>query len=154
MPTIAQQRLAQQRLARPDFKTPAEVVAWMGAVQAQEYLLALWALGMRMDAADEATVEQAFQDGEILRTHVMRPTWHFVARADIRWLLELTAPRVHAVNAFMYRQLELEKAIIKKSYAVLEKALQGNQHLTRAELASIFDKAGIAAEGIRMGYFM
>jgi hypothetical protein len=151
---IAYLRLHNQGLSELRFEDPVDIVSKLGAVQAQDYAGAKWALGQRIPNATDASIDQLFNQGKILRTHVMRPTWHFVAPADIRWMLELTAPRVHAVNAFMYRQLELEKEIIKKSYAVLEKALQGNQHLTRAELASIFDKAGIAAEGIRMGYFM
>jgi len=84
----------------------------------------------------------------------MRPTWHFVAPEDIRWMLALTAPRVHAVNGFMYRQQGLDQPVIKKSYAVLEKVLQGGNHLTRSELGSALEKAGIKkAEGIRLGYF-
>ena len=87
-------------------------------------------------ASATLTVDQAFDKGEFLRTHVMRPTWHFVAPEDIRWLLALTAPRVHAANAYQYRRLELDKAIFKKSNAALTKALRDGKQLTRAELAS------------------
>ena len=95
---IAQARLANQRLTATTFTTAAEVVAWLVAVQAQEVARAKAALGLRARGLDEAAVERAFAAGEILRTHVLRPTWHFVAPADIRWLLKLTAPRVHQVN--------------------------------------------------------
>jgi hypothetical protein len=151
---IAHRRLYYQGLSKLMFKDPTEVVTKLGAVQAQDYAGAKWALGQRVPTATDAAIDQVFNEGKILRTHLMRPTWHFVVPANIRWMLDLTAARVHAVNAFMYRKLELEKAIIKKSYKILEKALQGNNYSTRAELASIFDKTGILADGLRMGYFL
>src|SRR5262245_10803875 len=124
---IVQQRLYGQRLTSPTFNTAEEVVTWLGAVQAQDYAGAKWAVGQRMKMAKESMLDEAFNEGQILRTHLMRPTWHFVAPQDIRWLLMLTAPRVHAVNAFMYRQSELDKATFKKSNAILEKALKDNK---------------------------
>ncbi|MCI0395732.1 MAG: winged helix DNA-binding domain-containing protein [Chloroflexi bacterium] len=151
---IALQRLYQQRLSQNQFATPGEIVAWLGAVQAQDYLGAKWALGLRMQNATDGVIERAFTEGTILRTHVMRPTWHFVTPADIRWMLELTAPRVNAVNAHMYRQLELDDALFLHSNVVIAKALQGGQQLTRAELGSALVEAGIAAEGMRLGYIV
>lgn len=151
---IALRRLHNQGLSNLRFKDSQDVVTQLGAVQAQDYAGAKWALGQRIPNTTDATIDQAFNEGRMLRTHLMRPTWHFVAPADIRWMLNLTAPRVHAVNAFLYRKLELDKAILRKSYKVLEKSLRGNQSLTRTELASIFDKAGIEADGLRLVYFM
>jgi hypothetical protein len=84
----------------------------------------------------------------------MRPTWHFVPPRDIRWLLGLTAARVHTGNAFMYRKLELDPEIRKKSYKVFEKSLRDNRYLTRPEIGTDFAKAGIQAEGMRLGYFI
>jgi hypothetical protein len=130
------------------------VVSYLGAVQAQDYAGAKWALGQRIQNATDAAIDQSFNAGEILRTHLMRPTWHFVTPADIRWMLMLTAPRVHAANAFMYRNLELDEVALKKSNATLEKGLQGGKQLTRSELASVFREAGIIADGLRMGYFL
>lgn len=151
---IAHRRLRNQGLSRIIFKHAVDAVTQLGAVQAQDYAGAKWALGQRLKDSSDANLDQAFADGSILRTHLLRPTWHFVAPADIRWLLMLTAPRVHAVNAFMYRQSGLDKAIFRKSNAVLEKTLQGGKQLTRKELASALHKAGIPAEGFRLGYLM
>src|SRR5690349_18754267 len=131
---ITTQRLLNQKLSHPNFKTPSEVVQWLGAVQAQDYAGAKWALGQRCIAATDSAIDQAFNDGKILRTHVMRPTWHFVTPDVIRWLLKLTASRVHAASAYMYRSLELDSALFKRSHAILEKALRDGKHLTRAEL--------------------
>jgi hypothetical protein len=151
---IARQRLAQQRLTQNPLADPAEIVAWLGAVQAQDYLGAKWTLGMRLQHATDAAIERAFNEGAILRTHVMRPTWHFVAPADIRWMLELTAPRVNAASAYMYRQLELDDALFSRSTAIIARALQGGQRLTRAEIGVALAQAGIAAEGMRLGYLI
>jgi hypothetical protein len=145
---IAQQRLLNQRLASPAFEQPVDVVQWLGAVQSQDYAAAKWALGLRMHGAMDDAIEQAFAAGAILRTHVMRPTWHFVAPADIRWMLALTAPRVHAASAYQYRSLELDDAIFAHSNDTLAKALQGGRQLTRSELTSALKQAGIAADNL------
>jgi len=107
-PDITHQRLHNQRIAGEKLETPAEVVRWLGAVQSQDYAGAKWAVAQRMRDATDALLDLAFNAGDILRTHIMRPTWHFVHPADIRWLLALTAPRVHALNGTMYRKLELD----------------------------------------------
>jgi winged helix DNA-binding protein len=151
---IARQRLLNQHIVEPTFKSPTDVVAWLGAVQAQEYADAKWALGLRMENATDAIVEQAFNEGAILRTHLMRPTWHFVTPADIRWILELTAPRVHARNAYYERQLELDGALFRRSDAVIAKALRGGKHLLRSELGSTLARAGIVAKTNRLSHIM
>ena len=116
---LAQQRLHNQRLAGTPAATPEEVVAQLGAVQAQDYPAALWALGLRTRDATEASVEQACTAGTILRTHIMRPTWHFVSPADIRRLLALTAPRVKALLAYYDRKLEVDATLLARSHAVV-----------------------------------
>ncbi len=152
--TIARRRLYQQHLLRDRFKTPDEVVAASGAVQAQDYMGAKWALGLRMQNATDDSIEQAFNAGSILRTHVMRPTWHFVTPSDIRWLLALTAARVNAANAHIYRQSELDDALFVRTNKVIAQALEGGRHLTRAELGSALKQAGIPAAGVRLGYII
>ncbi len=152
---IPRYRLHNQRLSKTDFLKPADVVCWFGAMQAQDYAGAKWAVGQRTRDATESTIEQAFADGSILRTHILRPTWHFVAPTDIRWMQKLTAPRVKAVNAFMERRLELDAAIFRRSHAALAKALQGGKHLTRAELGSALKQAGLPpGNGQRLSYLM
>jgi len=151
MSNIAVQRLYNQRLLQTEFQTPSEVVAWMGAVQSQDYAFAKWALGLRLVNGTDAVIEQAFNAGAILRTHVMRPTWHFVTPADIRWMLELTAPRVNAFNAYKYRQLELDEPLLRRSSAALAKALQGGKQLTRNELRVVLQKAGVATGPLHRG---
>lgn len=153
---LLRRRLANQSLANPIFKTPTGVVAALGAVQAQDYAGAKWALAQRMSphtGVTDADIDRAFAEGTILRTHLMRPTWHFVTPADIRWLLDLTAPRVNAVNAFMNRKLELDDSLFKRSSVVLTKALQGGKQLTRAELGAALEQKGISTQdGVRLGY--
>src|SRR6266566_6659485 len=146
---IAHRRLHNQHITRRMLETPQALVEWMGAVQAQDFAAAKWALGLRLPGVTDDDIEQAFTDGTILRTHVMRPTWHFVSPADIRWLLALTAPRVNAGNASWYRRLELDDALFIRSNAVLAKALQGGKQLTRAELVSVLQRAGIATDELQ-----
>jgi hypothetical protein len=152
---IPRYRLHNQLLSQPKWTQPDEVIAWLGAVQAQDYAGAKWALAQRLqNSPTDAAIEQAFNEGKILRTHVMRPTWHFVTPTDICWMLDLTAPRVKIAMVHMDRQLALDTSILKKSQAVLRKALQGHQQLTRSELAPFLKKAGVAVDGYRMGQLM
>jgi hypothetical protein len=147
-------RLHNQKLARTPFRSPGEVVAWLGAVQAQDYGGARWALGQRAKGLTDADVEQAFDEGLILRTHVLRPTWHFVTPPDIRWMLALTAPRVHALMAHHDRRLELDRATFARSRRALERALRDRQWKTRTELGAVLGRAGVAASGQRLGHLM
>ena len=107
------------------------------AVQAQEYLQAKWGLALRTRDAGEADVEKLVNDGRILRTHALRPTWHFVSAHDIRWILALTGPRVHVANAHPYRRLELDASIFRKSHNAIARALEGGKQLTRNQLRDV-----------------
>lgn len=140
---VARLRLHNQRISGTTFKRAEEVVHRLAAVQAQDYAGAKWAVGLRLLAATDRDLDLAFADGAILRTHLLRPTWHFVTPADIRWLLALTAARVHATNASWYRRLELDEATRRQSRAVLAKALRDGNHLSRNELGEVLHKAGI-----------
>jgi hypothetical protein len=149
---IATHRLHNQRLVGTPFDAPEAVVRWLGAVQAQDFHGAKWALALRCGGADDAALDRAFDAGRFLRTHVMRPTWHFVAPEDLRWLLALTGPRVHAANAHRYRQLELDAPLFRRAHALFTSGLQGGRSLTRQGLADVLDAGGIAARGQRLAY--
>ena len=148
-------RLHNQRLGSSRFSKAIDVVRWLGAVQAQDFNAAKWALGLRMRKATDAIIEEAFNKGEMLRTHVMRPTWHFVAPEDIRWLLQLTAPRVNLRAGPNYRKFELDAAVFKRSNKIFTKALQGGKHLTRSALKTLLNAAGIDAnDGVRLAHIL
>ncbi|SDP92646.1 Winged helix DNA-binding domain-containing protein [Mucilaginibacter sp. OK268] len=146
---LAAQRIYNQHIYNPKFSKPEDVVKHMIAMQAQDYAGAKWAIGLRMPNTSEEVIEQAITEGKILRTHLLRPTWHFVLPQDIRWLLTLTAPRINAINAAMSKKFELTDHIFAKSNAALEKALAGNRQLTRPELVNVFEQAGIATDELR-----
>ena len=140
-------RLRNQHLLTQTVGTASEMVRILGAVQAQDYGPAKWGLGQRTRGVTDADVEKEISEGAILRTHVLRPTWHFVSPADIRWLLALTGPRVKAALASYDRKLGLDAAVLRKSRTVLTKALRNGKQLTRAELAQALTKAGVRADG-------
>lgn len=152
---ILSRRLRSQRISAAKLDTPAEVVEWLVAAQAQDFAGAKWALALRMRRPSEGDLERAFADGEILRTHLLRPTWHFVTPDDIRWLLDLTAPRVHATNTHQYRQLGLTRSVLKRSNDVIGRSLEGGQHRTRDEIREILEGGGVRpGTGQRMGYIL
>ena len=150
MHNLIEVRLRNQRLTRPDLRDPAAVVEWLGAVQSQDYAGAQWGVSLRMPALTAAAFDRAFDEGRILRTHVLRPTWHFVAPADIRWMQAISAPRVLAVSRSYFRKMELDPATIRRTQRTFERALAGGRSLTRAELAAALGRAGIAAAGQRL----
>ena len=151
---IIRHRLINQQIAETKLTKPAEIVNWLVAMQAQEYAMAKWSIGLRLPGSTDETIEKAFTDGLILRTHLMRPTWHFVTPKDIRWLLQLTAPRVEAINGFTYRQQELDSKLFKRSNAVIAKALEGGRQLIRTELQAELRKKKIIADGVRLSCLM
>ena len=151
---IVRRRLRDQRLAADPLDTPEDVVGWLGAVQAQEYAEAKWSVGQRLRGGTEARIDAALDAGTIVRTHVLRPTWHFVAAADARWLLRLTAPRVHQLNRYWYRKFELDPDVLARGHAVLTAALSAGAPRTRRELAAALAEAGIPADGLRLGYLL
>lgn len=153
MLSIAVRRLYNQQIARTKFKTPSEIVAWLGALQAQDYAGAKWSVGLRLPGSAEADIEQAIANKTIIRTWVMRGTLHFVAAADVRWMLALVAPRLIAGNARRYKELELDARTLARSNAVLAKAVQGGKPLTRSALFAILEQHGISTQGQR-GVFM
>jgi len=149
-PDISPARLVNQHLAKPTLGTAAEVVSTLGAIQAQDYASAKWAIAQRTIGATDAEVEREISDARILRTHILRPTWHFIAAADIRWMLELTAPRIRTAVASYDRKLGIDADVRRKTRAVLSQALRGGAHLTRLELAQELTKGGVRADGTQL----
>jgi DNA glycosylase AlkZ-like len=141
---IVGQRLRNQHLARPQFDRPGEVVAWLGAVQAQDYPGALWALGLRTRAAIESGIERAIADRTIVRTWPLRGTLHFVAPADVRWMLKYMTPRMVARAALRFRQLELDDRVFGRSTEVVADALQQRKQLTRDAIYERLESSRIA----------
>jgi hypothetical protein len=129
------------------------VVSWLGAVQAQDYLGALWAVGLRLRNATTADIEQAIADKTIVRTWPMRGTLHFVVPADVRWMLALLTPRVMANSARRHEQLALDDAIFARGRELFAKALRGGQQLTRKEMMDVLERAGIST-GNQRGYHL
>ncbi|HEY8929781.1 MAG TPA: winged helix DNA-binding domain-containing protein [Mucilaginibacter sp.] len=140
---IARQRLYNQHIAVQHFKTPAQIVQYMGAIQAQDYAGAKWAIGLRLVKSSDKAVDKAMAAGMIIRTHVLRPTWHFVVPEDLRWMLDLTARRIIAMSAARERQLKLDGAIFKRSNDIMAKALSGGKQLSRPEMMALLQQNGI-----------
>ena len=152
---ICRRRLAGQFLTTAKLERGADVVRALGAVQAQDYAGAKWAVAQRTTGRTDAEIERELETGQILRTHVLRPTWHFVVPSDIRWMLALTAPRVSAAMAPANRRLELDRAVYRRAYRVVTRALADGSFLTRSELASELARAGISgATGQRLAHLM
>jgi Winged helix DNA-binding domain len=142
-------RLAAQRISATTFTRPDEVVAWLGAVQAQDYLGALWAVGLRLTAGREQDIERALADRSIVRTWPMRGTLHFVAAADARWMVELLGPKIVAGAARRFRELDLDASTFARARRVLAGRLEGGKALTRPAVYDVFARAKIPVAGAR-----
>ena len=138
-------RVASQQLEQPRFESPKELVSWMGAIQAQEYEMAKWAIGIRLRSSSLETVNEALYKGDILRTHVMRPTWHFVAAEDIRWMLMLSSERIKAaVMSYAKGHFgKIEKTLFTRYLDQIGKILEGYKSLTKQEVTAELQKSGI-----------
>jgi hypothetical protein len=147
---LVKRRLHNQLLTRTGLRRPEDVVAWMGAVQAQEYDAARWGVGLRLRDATDAALQRAFDAGQILRTHIMRPTWHFVTPADIGWLQRLTGPKVQRQALPYNRRLGLDSPALVRATATIERALRDRRYLTRAELGERLRDAKMPMDGPRL----
>lgn len=149
---ITNLRLINQQLTETNFKTPKEIVNWMGAMQAQDYAMSKWAIGIRLQNSTEKLINEAIDKGEIIRTHLLRPTWHFVSSDDIYWMLDLAAPKIISSLKSRHKQLGLTDAVIKKCNKIIEKALIKEKYLTRDELKKVIEKAKIDTGGNRLSH--
>ena len=149
------QRMINQGVWRPVQPDVEGVVRHLVGMQAQEFGYALWSVAQRMtEPATSADMLKAFDDGVLLRTHVLRPTWHFALPDDIAWMLQLTAPRLRGLMAYYSRQQGLDDAELARSRAVLADAVAGGRHRTRREVADLLEAAGVAAGGGRLGFLL
>ncbi len=151
---LAMLRLQHQHIHAANLQKPVEVARHMGALQAQDYDMAKWAIGLRIEQGSEAAVEEALSKGELIRSHLLRPTWHIVAADDYRWILELSAPQLKKVAASYNKQVGLDEATLKKSYKLISKLLQQQQHLTRDEIMQVLRKSSIETDTLRSAHIM
>ena len=151
---ILKLRLHNSGLSNSPFKSAADAVSHLGAVQAQDFAAAKWALGLHIKNSTDEDIEKAFNEGAILRTHVMRPTWHFVVPEDIRWMLELTAPRVKKLLMHYNRKLNLDDVLFARSNAAIVEALRGHAYLTRQELKAVLTGMGIKTDVQRLAHII
>lgn len=151
---IARLRLVSQLLERGNARSPARVASWMGAMQAQDLQMSLWAVGVRMRAGTVDSVVSALNRGTIIRTHVLRPTWHLVPARDLGWMLDLTAPQVRAGIAARHRQLGLTPRAISKSHAIIERTISGQGPATRAQLVEALESGGFSSLDNRLAHLL
>ncbi len=149
---IAKLRLQNQQIAFPGFTNVKEIVNRMGAMQAQDFAMAKWAIGVRMPVSTERIIEEAFNNGDILRTHLLRPTWHIVSADDIYWILNLTAHRIKNSLKPRNNRLGLSTKVLSKSNLIIEKALLENGQLTREEQVERLNAAKISTDENRASH--
>lgn len=152
---ILHRRLCLQYLGEEKLSEPTEVVRRLGAVQAQDFDGAAWGVGQRTTMPKRSEFTAAFSKGEILRTHVMRPTWHFVASEDIGWLQDLTWDRLRRSLGYYFKRLELDPEILRRACDIIQKALEGGNHLTRTEVSERLTAEKIDVhDGVRLAHIL
>jgi hypothetical protein len=147
-------RLATQNITTQDFTDPQSLVAYMGAIQAQDFPMSRWAIGLRLPGTSDASIENALNTGELVRTHILRPTWHIVAAQDVRWMMALTGKNIKAASASRDRDLGIDAALYVRVNDLIVKALEGNNHLTRAEVMQFLEQHGVKTDSSRAVHFM
>ena len=151
---ILLERFRVQRLIGTPFPTAVQAVGALCCVQSQDPYGAKWSLGMRVQGATDASLERDYNAGRFLRTHILRPTWHYVLPEDIRWILELTAPHVLRANRPQEKRLGLDAKVLAKSEALILKALEGGRHQTREALGEALVRGGVKVKGQSLAYVM
>jgi len=146
-------RLTSQCISAPAFKTAKEIVSHMGAIQAQDYAMAKWAIALRLKNHTDGHIEKAIDNAEIIRTHILRPTWHFVSAADVRWMLKLSAPHILKISASYNKRAGLDNKTLSKANSIIEKILEHKQ-LTRQEIMNELNKKNIRTDEFRSIHIM
>jgi len=151
---ILKQRLHNHQLSTNTYTTPEEIVSHLGAVQSQDFTGAKWAIGQRLAQTTDAVLEEAFADGRILRTHVLRPTWHFVTPEDISWMLELTGPHISRAMSSYNKVLELTPEVYNNSEKIIRQLLDENKEVTRQEIKDALEKKQIKTNVQRLAHLV
>jgi hypothetical protein len=145
---IARWRLRSQHLVTPYAVSAREAVGSLLAIQAENPGQAAWAVASRTQNPDQADLATLLDTGAVLRTHVLRPTWHFVRAEDVGWLLDLTGPHVRRVTGQQLRNTHgLDERSIDRTVAAITEALSSRGQLTRAQLADELRERGIPGSG-------
>ena len=147
-------RLHNQQLSQRRFVEPTDVVRHLGAMQAQDFLGAMWSVGARLPTATETVVEVAINSGQIVRSWPMRGTLHFMASEDVRWMTQLMAPRIMKKMAGRYRQIGLDDDVFAKTRKVIASELKGGRQYTRAEMTEILQANGVDTTGQKAYHIM
>lgn len=151
IPTL---RLFNQKISNNHFDTPQALITHLGAVQAQDYPMSKWAFGARLPNATDAGIEAALDAGELVRTHVLRPTWHIVSGQDVRWMLALTGKYIKATSLARDRELGIDSDLYTRTNDLIAKAVEGGKHLTREEVMQELEKGGVETNSSRAVHFM
>ena len=151
---IANARLVNQQLTDSKFQSIYELVSYMGALQAQDYAMSKWAVGCRVTDSTDMQIEKALDEGLLIRTHVLRPTWQIVLSHNARWMLQLTAPAVKTASASIFKRLELDEALLNRCNVIIRRDLEGGKHLTRGELMIALANEGIVTSDNRSSLIM
>lgn len=151
---ISNMRLTSQGIKPATHKNVNDLVRWMGAMQAQDFAMAKWAIGSRVANSTIIDINKAFDEGEIIRTHLMRPTWHIVSSTDIHWILDLTAPRIQSSLQSRHNELDLNKEVLRKANRIIEKELSEKGFQSREKLALQLSEAGIKTDENRLSHIL
>jgi len=150
---LTRHRLLAQRLVGEPLNDPAAVVGHLGAVQSQLHDMSLWGLGRRSNTT-AADVSAAFDRGEFVRTHILRPTWHHVLPSDLVDLIELTAPRIRQLMSSNNRRDGLTPESIRAQADLAIEAIRSTGPLTRPEVEQLIIEAGFMRQGNAMAHVM
>ncbi len=145
---MLQLRLWNQGLSACRFEKPQEVVAHFGAMQAQDFNMSVWAAGLRLSTPDRDAVESAVHAAELIRTHILRPTWHLVHPNDIRWMMQLSAPYVKKATQFVDKKEGLTNELFKKCRKIIEQLLNHTDQITKEDILSALSQQRITVSSL------
>lgn len=129
-------RLYNHLLLTHEIKEPHGIVSWMGAMQSQALDMAKWAIGSRLENRNIKDIDEALNTGKVIRTHILRPTWHFVSAEDIHWIHDLSSPRLKPIYRSYAKGSGADESLIFRAVPMVEKILEGGKHLTKQEIGT------------------